>query len=48
MSDFVGFDTHESLMNFSIASRNFHQIFYAVFFPFPIKWDIVSQPVKAY
>ena len=48
MSDSEGFDTHESLINISLASRNLFHVCHTVLFPFLRNWDTVSQPVKAY
>ena len=48
MSDSEGFDTHESLINVSVASRNLPLVFIVAFFAFPRNWDTVSQPLKAY
>ena len=46
--DTESFDTHKSLINVSVVSRNLPQVFHAVFFPFPRNWDTASQPTKAY
>ena len=48
MSDSEGFDTHESLINVFVASRNLPQVFIVAFFAFPRNWDTVSQLLKAY